>query len=188
MVNNNNNQFSNNLNNTFSNNFNNNNQFNNNFNSNCSNNFKYNNQLNNNFNNNNQFRNDFNDNNNKTLKNNYPNFKETKELSPLNIDEVIKVSKMIKNLDYESLCEKSDNPIYDLVIDIKTILDLEKGWKITFNGNDENKQRILKKFDERNFVISVIGNSNKGKTYMLNITSDFKEMKEGGKFQFKLKD
>ncbi len=205
--NNDNNQFNNNFNNNNNNqfnidfNYNNNNQFNNDFN------YNNNNQFNKDFNNNNnnQFNNDFNYNNNKyessqiknnikpqvnkniNAKNNYPNANELKKLSPLNIDEIIKVSNRIKNLDYESLCKQSDNPIYDLVIDIKTILDLEKGWKINFYGNDENKQRILKKFDERNFVISVIGNSNRGKTYILNKISGFEEMKEGAKFSVQTK-
>ena len=94
---------------------------------------------------------------------------------------------MTKNLKYEELCEKSDNPIYDIVIDIKTILDLVKGWNIILNGNEENQLRILKKFDEKNFVISVIGNSNRGKTYILNKISDFKEMEEGSKFSVQTK-
>ena len=77
--------------------------------------------------------------------------------------------------------------MYDIVIDIKTILDLEKGWKIILNGNEENQLRILKKFDENNFVISVIGNSNRGKTYILNKISGFEEMKEGAKFSVQTK-
>jgi hypothetical protein len=126
----------------------------------------------------------------KDSKNNYtelPSGKESKELEPLNFDEIIKVTNVTKNLKYEELCEKSDNPMYDIVIDIKTILDLEKGWKIILNGNEENQLRILKKFDENNFVISVIGNSNRGKTYILNKISDFKEMEEGSKFSVQTK-
>ena len=90
----------------------------------------------------------------KDSKNNYtelPSGKESKELQPLNFDEIIKITNMTKNLKYEELCEKSDNPIYDIVIDIKTILDLEKGWNIILNGNEENQLRILKKFDEKKF-------------------------------------
>ena len=126
----------------------------------------------------------------KDSKNNYtelPSGKESKELEPLNFDEIIKVTNVTKNLKYEELCEKSDNPIYDIVIDIKTILDLVKGWNIILNGNEENQLRILKKFDEKNFVISVIGNSNRGKTYILNKISDFKEMEEGSKFSVQTK-
>ena len=126
----------------------------------------------------------------KDSKNNYtelPSGKESKELEPLNFDEIIKVTNVTKNLKYEELCEKSDNPMYDIVIDIKTILDLVKGWNIILNGNEENQLRILKKFDEKNFVISVIGNSNRGKTYILNKISDFKEMEEGSKFSVQTK-
>ena len=126
----------------------------------------------------------------KDSKNNYtelPSGKESKELEPLNFDEIIKITNMTKNLKYEELCEKSDNPIYDIVIDIKTILDLEKGWNIILNGNEENQLRILKKFDEKNFVISVIGNSNRGKTYILNKISDFKEKNETSKFSIQTK-
>ena len=126
----------------------------------------------------------------KDSKNNYtelPSGKESKELQPLNFDEIIKVTNVTKNLKYEELCEKSDNPIYDIVIDIKTILDLVKGWNIILNGNEENQLRILKKFDEKNFVISVIGNSNRGKTYILNKISDFKEKNETSKFSIQTK-
>ena len=55
---------------------------------------------------------------------------------------------------------------YDVIIDISSIKNLHNpGWQIIYNGNKEE----IKKFLENDIftVVSVLGNSNRGKTYIL---------------------
>ena len=69
--------------------------------------------------------------------------------------------------DISNIEKDSDNVIYDLIIDTKSIVSLPSGWKIDFMGNDFNKARIRKRMDEKSICVSVIGNSNRGKTFMI---------------------
>lgn len=60
---------------------------------------------------------------------------------------------------------------YDVVIDIKSIRNLnKKGWEIKYFGNKENQKEIIK--SKYKIIISVLGNSNRGKTYLLNKLSN----------------
>ena len=64
----------------------------------------------------------------------------------------------IKN-EYKNLC-------YDVIIDIKSIQNLnQKGWNIIYSGKKENKKEMVK--NRSKIIISVFGNSNRGKTYLL---------------------
>ena len=54
---------------------------------------------------------------------------------------------------------------YDVIIDIKSIKDISKGWEVKFSKRAEEKYKEFKK--ERIIKIGVIGNSNKGKSFLL---------------------
>ena len=54
---------------------------------------------------------------------------------------------------------------YDIIIDIKSIKDIDKGWKIKMTKNGEDN--FIKHKNEELIRIGVIGNSNKGKSFIL---------------------
>ena len=61
-----------------------------------------------------------------------------------------------------------NNEKYDIVVDINSIMKLNPGWEITYYGDpnkiEESKKKI--KTSNKNFI-SVLGHSNRGKTYIL---------------------
>jgi hypothetical protein len=58
---------------------------------------------------------------------------------------------------------------YDVIIDIKSIKDINKGWEIKLN-----KDNYIKYKNELTIKIGVIGNSNKGKSFLLSKISKIK--------------
>ena len=62
--------------------------------------------------------------------------------------------------------QKEPTDIYDLVIDINAMKSLlDKGWEEEFT--DKGKQRYEEKKNKPSVVVSVIGNQNKGKSWIL---------------------
>ena len=54
---------------------------------------------------------------------------------------------------------------YDVIIDIKSLKDINKGWEIKM---DENREKRFKEYKNNEaLIIGVIGNSNKGKSFLL---------------------
>ena len=90
-------------------------------------------------------------------------------------DEGIKESKTINTY------ENNDNPPYDLVVDIKSIYELNKGWKIYHYGNKDNISRTKNYDPKEKYIISVIGNANRGKTFLLRLLSAFEALNEVSK-------
>jgi len=74
-----------------------------------------------------------------------------------------------KNGKYKSNLEKYQKPdfmnFYDVIINIKSIKDITKGWEIKMSKRAEEKYENFKK--EEIIKIGVIGNSNKGKSFLL---------------------
>ena len=70
--------------------------------------------------------------------------------------------------------ENDDNPPYDLVVDIKSIYELNKGWKIYHYGKKDNISRTKNYDPKEKYIISVIGNANRGKTFLLRLLSALK--------------
>lgn len=60
--------------------------------------------------------------------------------------------------------------LYDVEVNINSILDIQKGWEITFHN--EGKQRFEDAKDIPMKIFSVIGNKNRGKSYVLSKISD----------------
>ena len=58
---------------------------------------------------------------------------------------------------------------YDVIVDIKSIKDINKGWEIKLN-----KDNYIKYKNELTIKIGVIGNSNKGKSFLLSKISKIK--------------
>ena len=54
---------------------------------------------------------------------------------------------------------------YDVIVDIKSVKDISEGWKIKMNENARKKYEEFKK--ENVIKIGVIGNANKGKSFLL---------------------
>ena len=90
-------------------------------------------------------------------------------------DEGIKESKTINTY------ENNDNPPYDLVVDIKSIYELNKGWKIYHYGKKDNISRTKNYDPKEKYIISVIGNANRGKTFLLRLLSTFEALNEVSK-------
>jgi hypothetical protein len=60
---------------------------------------------------------------------------------------------------------------YDVIIDIQSIGKLkEKGWNIIYSGDKKKQKEIIE--SKYKIIISVLGNSNRGKTYLLNKLSN----------------
>ena len=66
----------------------------------------------------------------------------------------------------------SENEFYDIVLNLKSLDNLTEGFPIEYTENGRNKIKSLK--EEKGCVITAIGNSNKGKSYILSKISDFK--------------
>ena len=54
---------------------------------------------------------------------------------------------------------------YDIIININSIKEINKGWEIKINKRGENQLDLFR--HEKALIIGVIGNSNKGKTFLL---------------------
>ena len=85
---------------------------------------------------------------------------------------------------YNSL---SSNPIYDLIIDIKSVLKLKDGWDIIFEGNEENVKRVKDCIDKDKRIVAVIGHSNRGKTYLLHLISNIENIKYVSNYSYQTK-
>ena len=54
---------------------------------------------------------------------------------------------------------------YDIIINIKSVKDIDKGWEIKMN--EKGKKQYFEFKDEKIIRIGIIGNSNKGKSFLL---------------------
>ena len=84
------------------------------------------------------------------------------------IDNLINRNKKLteKNIQNETI-NKNANFIdfYDVIVDIKSVKDISEGWEIKMNENAKKKYEEFKK--EEVIKIGVIGNANKGKSFLL---------------------
>ena len=93
------------------------------------------------------------------------------------ISENLKLKDEIKTLRKEEELKLFSNPkfeeFYDIIIDINSIKNFNKeGWKVNFNERGLEK---YKKFRDKNLItIGVLGNMNKGKSFILSKISKIK--------------
>ena len=77
---------------------------------------------------------------------------------------------IIENKNYELSEElkkfnKNFEDFYDIIINIKSVKDINKGWEIKYN--ERGKKQYLEKKKEPILKIGVIGNADKGKSFLL---------------------
>ena len=65
----------------------------------------------------------------------------------------------------EKIFDNDFENFYDGIINIKSVKDISKGWKIKMNGPGKKNYEQYK--DKKILKIGVIGNANKGKSYIL---------------------
>ena len=82
--------------------------------------------------------------------------KKTNEIMP-NKPSISQKNEKIFDNDFENF--------YDVIINIKSVKDISKGWKIKMNERGKKNYEQYK--DKKILKIGVIGNSNKGKSYIL---------------------
>ena len=101
--------------------------------------------------------------------------------------------KITKNssLQFESDCKTGE---YDIILNIKSFKSLlGEGWEIKYN-KDEGKQKYLTKKDKPTIVVGIIGNGNKGKSFILeklskyNIPKGFNVKTEGLSIRYAIKE
>ena len=118
------------------------------------------------------------------VKNNYKNISNEKEriqkelqekINELNIirhemnQKEIKFKEFYKNFEGN---KKNANEFYDTILNINSILDVNKGWEIKFNSK-KGKEEYDKMVKEDILKVGVIGNGNKGKSFFLSKISDY---------------
>jgi len=116
----------------------------------------------------------YNKNLNQTIKN------KEKEIEELNnkLKEIDELKKDIekKNKFFENFKGKFDTKLaedfYDVIINIKSITEITKGWEIKFNSK-KGKEEYDKMIKEEVLKVGVIGNGNKGKSFFLSKISDY---------------
>ena len=77
---------------------------------------------------------------------------------------------IVENKNYELSNElqkfnKNFEDFYDIIINIKSIKDINKGWEI--KSNEKGKKQYMEKKNEPVLKIGVIGNADKGKSFLL---------------------
>ena len=118
-----------------------------------------NNNINNNNNNNNN-----NDNNNNDKNNNDKNNNNNKIQIDENSNQIVINNNDNNEIDYLNSNKYFEN-FYDVIIDINSIKDINKGWEIKMNEKGEKHYNEFK--TQQVIKIGIIGNSNKGKSFLL---------------------
>ena len=81
-------------------------------------------------------------------------------------DDIIKINPLNNQLIGNKYVAKTNfEDFYDVIIDIKSVKDINKGWDIKMSPKGSKKYKEFKK--EKILKIGVIGNSNKGKSFLL---------------------
>ena len=110
--------------------------------------------------------------------------KKYNELKKKYIEMEIKYNEMEKKINQNKKQQKNEKfglmfeydkniGCYDIIIDIQSIKDLpKKGWKIKY-PNENGKDYYMKKKKEKTIIVGVIGNRNKGKSFLLEKLSGY---------------
>ena len=111
------------------------------------------------------------------LKKNEGNFtklkKELEQIIEKNKELQKEIEKLKKTEEIRNHNDAKMEDFYDIIIDINSIKNVNKeGWKVIFNEQGLKKYNTYK--DEELITIGVIGNSNKGKSFLLSKISKIK--------------
>ncbi len=94
-------------------------------------------------------------------------------LHKLKRNNLIKKVEIKENVNKDLIPQYDDkNPLdfYDIIADINSIKEIVDGWEILMNENGKEK---FNKIEDNSVKIGVIGNGNKGKSFLLSKISDF---------------
>ena len=87
-------------------------------------------------------------------------------LDSKNNEEENKVNAHDENLNKKKYCDEELFKYYDIIFNIDSLENLKiNGWQL--ESNDEGYKKYEEKKDKKNTVVSVIGNKNKGKSFIL---------------------
>ena len=102
---------------------------------------------------------------NQKTESSYPKHKSVKSQMNLMKDVSLKnlIEKDEKNCKFYS--NKKADDFYDVIIDIQSVKDINKGWQIKMNERGKKNYELYK--NKEILKIGVIGNANKGKSYLL---------------------
>jgi len=80
------------------------------------------------------------------------------------------LTKNLTKLVNDITIEKKPINFYDIILDIESLKDLPKGWKI--ESSPEGRKRVESFQVENSCVVGVVGNFNKGKSFVLHKIAD----------------
>ena len=111
----------------------------------------------------------------KTLNNN--NDKNEKkfqvQINKLN-DKIEKKNEEIKDFGLKFKSDNNENIFYDIIIDITSIKNLNnEGWIVKYPKKEKGRDYYKKAKDEQTIIVGVIGNGNKGKSFLLEKLSEY---------------
>jgi len=111
-------------------------------------------------------------NNDSFLRNNeIKNFKA--EINMLN-NKIEKQNKEIKDFGLKFKTDNNENAFYDIIIDITSIKNLNnEGWIVKYPKKEKGRDYYNKVKDDPTIIVGVIGNGNKGKSFLLEKLSEY---------------
>ena len=111
-------------------------------------------------------------NNDPFLKNNeVMNYKA--EINKLN-NKIEKQNKEIKDFGLKFKTDNNQNAFYDIIIDITSIKNLNnEGWIVKYPKKEKSREYYNKAKDDPTIIVGVIGNGNKGKSFLLEKLSEY---------------
>ena len=104
-------------------------------------------------------------NENKKLQINLYNIKKNYDFLKNKINDPNLIAEFEKGNEGKNVSEENFVDFYDVIVDIKSIRDISNGWKIKMN--DKGKKNYEEKQKQIFIKIGVIGNANKGKSFIL---------------------
>ena len=91
---------------------------------------------------------------------------DNKELCTLYKKELIeKINKLEKKSELEDYKQNPQEDFYDIIIDVNSILNLKKGWKIYMT--ESGLKKYIEYKDQQLIKIGILGNIDRGKTFIL---------------------
>ena len=86
----------------------------------------------------------------------------------------MKKNKEIKDFELKFKTDNNENAFYDIIIDITSIKNLNnEGWIVKYPKKEKGRDYYNKVKDEPTIIVGVIGNGNKGKSFLLEKLSEY---------------
>jgi hypothetical protein len=89
-------------------------------------------------------------------------------------DSIEKKFEEIKDLGLKFINDNNENSFYDIIIDITSIKNLNnEGWIVKYPKKEKSREYYNKAKDIPTIIVGVIGNGNKGKSFLLEKLSEY---------------